>query len=187
MLSPTDPTVIAQKVRLAEQARHRSGLSLGLGTVTMGLMAGLFFSFSVAVMRGLADADSRTFVDTLQRINKAIGNPLFGFAFVGAFVFSATSAVIHHRMGAKDAARWIALAVALYAVTLAITFGASIPLNRLLDEAGPVDLIRDIDALRIRFEGPWNRWNAARTIATTLAFGCMANAARLHGHWTPNP
>ena len=45
--------------------------------MAMALIAGLFYSFSVAVMTGLARADDRTFIDTMQRINRAIQNPMF--------------------------------------------------------------------------------------------------------------
>ena len=48
------------------------GGSLIAATVCVGLMAGLFYSFAIAVMLGLRAADDRTFVGAMQRMNDAI-------------------------------------------------------------------------------------------------------------------
>jgi uncharacterized membrane protein len=43
-------------------------------TVTMGLIAGLFYAYACSVMLGLRQTDARTFVYAMQRINVAILN-----------------------------------------------------------------------------------------------------------------
>jgi hypothetical protein len=64
---------VAEPVR---SARHRvngdgrTGLVLGAALVAMALVAGLIYTFSVAVMPNLAGADDRTFVVTMQRFNE---------------------------------------------------------------------------------------------------------------------
>ena len=65
----------------------------------------------------------------------------------------------------------MALAVALYVVTLLVTAIVSVPLNNLLDSTEPVE-----DA-RALFERRWVRWNAVRTVVCTLAFGALVAAA----------
>ena len=54
-------------------------------TVTTGWMVGLYWSFSIAVMPGLARADDRTFVTGMQGINRAILNGWFALGFGGTW------------------------------------------------------------------------------------------------------
>jgi len=56
-----------------------------------------------------------------------------------------------------------------------------VPLNDRLDAAGDPGRIGDLHAVRDRFEAAWVRANAIRTLACTLAFGCLAWALVLHG------
>lgn len=157
---------------------NRSGLArptTWLATACMGLMAGLFYAFAVAVMPGLARTEDRTFVASMQAVNRAIENLPFAVTFVGSFVFTGAAAFLQYRVGARAAARWILASLALYVVAMAITMGVSIPLNEVL--AG-VDLA-DAAALataRADFEGPWTAANVARALACTLALGCLGYA-----------
>ena len=48
-----------------------------------GLMAGLFFAFSVSVMKALARLPSAEGIAAMQSINVAIINPVFLAAFFG--------------------------------------------------------------------------------------------------------
>jgi len=48
-----------------------------------GLMAGLFFAFSVSVMKALARLPSAEGIAAMQSINVAIINPVFLAAFIG--------------------------------------------------------------------------------------------------------
>ena len=56
-----------------------TGLVLGAALVAMTLVAGLIYTFSVAVMPN--GADDHTFVATMQRFNE---NPAFPVTFTGA-------------------------------------------------------------------------------------------------------
>jgi uncharacterized membrane protein len=162
----------------------RIGLVLGAALVAMGLIAGVFYSFSVAVMPGLAGADDRTFVVTMQQINRAIENPAFFLSFAGALVLAALAAELQRRHGPAVATRWIVAALVLYAIVLAVTFGINIPLNDQLDRAGDPDRISDLAHVRNRFEGPWVAANIVRTLASTAAVAALARALFLHGHTT---
>lgn len=144
-------------------------------TVDTGLLAGLFYAFTVSVMPGLRRVDDRTFVDAMQRINVAIINPWFFGSFLGAPLLTVVAAALQD--GAVLA--WILAALALYGVVLAITVGVNIPLNNALAAAGPPDRAADPTAVRARFEAPWVRWNVARAVVATAGFGCLAVALAL--------
>jgi uncharacterized membrane protein len=160
----------------------RAGVVLQLASLCIGLFAGLLFSFAVAVMPALRKADDRTFVVVMQRINVAIQNPLFGFTFMGGIGFTLAAAVLHRRLGATEATRWIVAALCLYLVALAITGGINIPLN---DKIAKANLdSADFHALRRSFENPWTVAHDIRTVFATLSMACLGRAMVLSGRET---
>lgn len=179
--------VASHRSDLTEYPRHAGALSraagpvLGAAMVAMGLMAGLFYAYTISVMPGLARSDDRTFVTAMQNINWAIQNAAFLSAFVGAFVLTLAAAILQQRLGRRAAARWIAAALVLYVVTLAITMGVNVPLNDQLAAAGDPSRIVDLAAVRTNFEGLWVATNAVRTVVCTLALACLGRALSLHG------
>jgi uncharacterized membrane protein len=154
-------------------------VALVAATMTTGLIAGLFYAYACSVMIALRRADDRTFIDVMQRISKAIQNGWFALSFVGAFVFTALAAVLYLIAGEPLILLFVTAAFAAYLVCLVITFSGNIPLNNRLDAAGPADRIADPAAVRQRFEAPWVRLNTARTLASTVAFGCLCMALAL--------
>lgn len=146
-------------------------------TLATGLMAGLYFAFSVAVMPALARTGDRTFIETMQRVNVAILNGWFTLAFGGALVLGVVAAVMHRGEG-RSALPWIIAGVVLYAASLVITVGCSVPLNDRLADAGAPARIHDPAAVRAQFESAWVHWNIARTLVTIGALGCLAWAMR---------
>ena len=158
----------------------RSG-ALAAATITTGLMAGLYYAYACSVMPGLSRTVDRTFVSAMQQINVAIINPWFFVSFFGAIVFTALAAALHLRGDGRAVLPWIAAALVLYVATLVITIGFNVALNNELAAAGDPDRIADLAAVRERFEATWVRWNIARTVASTAAFGCLIWALVLHG------
>ena len=158
----------------------RSG-ALATATITTGLMAGLYYAYACSVMPGLSRTDDRTFVSAMQQINVAIINPWFFICFFGALVFTVLAAVLHLRGDGRGVLPWIAAALVLYVATLVITIGFNVPLNDELAAAGDPDRTADLAAVRERFEAAWVRWNIARAVACTAAFGCLSWALVLHG------
>jgi uncharacterized membrane protein len=149
------------------------GASLVAATVTMGLLAGLFFAFAMSVMPGLDRTDARTFVDAMQQINEAILNPWLVLILGGAPVFTVIATALHLQVGARAVLPWILAALALYVVALVITIGVNVPLNDALAAAGTLEWITDLTAVREKFEAPWVRWNIVGAVASTAAFGCL--------------
>src|SRR4051794_9859576 len=143
------------------------------GTVTTGLMAGLFTAFSYAVMPGLARTDDAAFVQSMQRINVAILNPVFGLCFGGALVLTAVAALLHR---GRPGLAWIVAGLVLYVAVLAVTFAVNVPLNdRLAAASGAAAAARDA------FERTWVLWNVVRSVLCTTAFGCLCWALLQQG------
>jgi uncharacterized membrane protein len=154
-------------------------------TLTMGLMAGMFGDWAVTIMRGLRATDDRTFVGAFQAIDRAIYNPLFMLTFMGALAFTGVAAVLYLRGEDHAPLPWVAVAFGLYLATFIITIAINVPLNDGLKAAGDPDRIADLAAVRAAFqEARWVAWNIVRTVATTVAFGCLAWALVLHGRAT---
>jgi uncharacterized membrane protein len=147
------------------------GASLIAATIAVGLMAGVFYVFAHAVMPGLRRVDDRTFVASFQAIDRAIINPWFIPVFIGAIGLLLLAAGLH--VG-EDPLPWILAALVLYLVTFVLTMRVNVPLNDALKAAGDPDQI-DVAAARARFgEDRWARFNVVRTVASTVALGCLA-------------
>jgi uncharacterized membrane protein len=175
---------VAEPVRLARHLADgdgRTGLVLGAALVAMALVAGLCFTFSVAVMPNLADADDRTFVATMQRFND---NPVFQITFTGALVLTALAVVLQRRHGPARAVRWTVAALVLYGIVLAVTFGLHIPLNDDIDQAGDPERAAELADVRDDVEAPWVAGNIPRTLLTTAAVAALGRALFLHGRST---
>jgi uncharacterized membrane protein len=151
-------------------------LALFTATMTTGLMAGLFYTFTIAVMPGLAASDDRTYVVAMRRINIAIQNGWFGIAFAGAAVLTLGAALLH--LGEPELP-WLVAAFVSYGLVLALTFSVNIPLNEALDKVDESAPAAEHTAARERFETRWVRWNVARTLLNVAAFGFLIWALAL--------
>ena len=155
--------------------------TLVAATVAMGLFAGLFWSFAVAVMPGLRQASDRTFVEAMQRINVAIVNPVFLLVFLGAPVLTIVAGALQLSADDRAPLPWIVAGFVLSAAAFVATVAVNIPLNNALDAAGPPDQAGDLAGVRERFESRWVRWNIVRAVTSTAAFACLCWALLLYG------
>ncbi len=149
------------------------------GILSTGLMAGLFFGWAVSVIPGTSRIPDRTYIDTMQSINRAIVNPVFVLFFMGTPVVLGAGAIAHFRAG--DSRRgWLMIAAAsTYVVgVLGVTVGRNIPLNETLD-AFDLDTAsaEAISAQRGDYERLWNRWHNVRTAGSTAALSLAALSA----------
>lgn len=141
-----------------------------VATVLTGLSAGLFATFSYAVMPGLRRTTDATFVQAMRAINVAIINPVFAIVFLGAAAATVAALVAGWSGSSRP---WLIAALALYVVgAFAVTGAVNVPRNDAL-EAGS----GSATALRSEFESSWVLWNHARSLLTTAAFVCLAAAA----------
>jgi uncharacterized membrane protein len=154
-----------------------TGHVLVAALVAMAFVAGLLYTFSVAVMPNLADADDRTFVATMQRFND---NPVFALTFTVALVLSVLAVVLQRRHGPGVATRWSIAALVLYGLVVALTAALHIPLNNEIDRAGDPDRITNVADVRDDFEGPWVAGNIVRTVLSMAAVAALARSLLLH-------
>ncbi|MEW2499503.1 DUF1772 domain-containing protein [Amycolatopsis sp. CA-161197] len=145
-----------------------SGVVLVVAIVAAGLIAGLFYSYAVSVMPGLARADDHTFVTAMREINIAIVNGWFLLTFLGAPLLAAAAAVLDLASGGRGALPWLIAGFALLLAMIVITAVKNIPMNNALDR-GTAPLAE----LRARFETSWVRWNLLRAFASTAGFACL--------------
>ncbi|TSI15493.1 DUF1772 domain-containing protein [Brevibacterium aurantiacum] len=138
-----------------------------LAIVLNGLLAGLFFAFSIAVIPGFRRVDDSTYVRSFRAINTAILNPLFLLVFCLAPLSAVVSVVLRLWGGGAEPVLWLVIAALCSMLTFVITAGANVPLNNALDRS-------EVDTeARQRFESRWNRWNHARTLTSIGAFACF--------------
>lgn len=141
-------------------------------------MAGLFYAYSCSVNPGLQRLSDAGYLAAMQSINRAILNPVFLGVFLGTALLLPFATWFSYGAG-PNLRFWLLLgAAACYLLgTFGVTMFGNVPLNEALDafpleNAGPDQLA----AQRTRFEAPWNRLHALRTVAAVLAFGLAVGA-----------
>lgn len=132
-----------------------------------GLMAGLFFVFSVSVMRALAQMTPQEGIRAMKLINRTILNPIFLGTFFGTAVCCLCIAAIS-ALERQSGWEWSMTGAIVYLVGgFFITAWVNVPLNNALDgvsastENGP--------RLWERYLKRWTRWNHLRTAASITA------------------
>jgi uncharacterized membrane protein len=136
----------------------------GAAAVGSGLVGGVFFVFSVAIMPAFARLPERHGVAVMQTINVTIVRAPFITAFIGTALLCAAQVVLAPTdvLGVAGAA--------LYVVGgLGVTMALNVPLNNRLTavDADAPDAFWGVYARR------WTVWNHVRTAA------CLAAAALL--------
>jgi len=149
-------------------------VALLLALVGSGLMAGLFFAFSVAVMPALAHEPVPAAMTAMQRINVAIVRPVFLLVFVGTLVV-AVAAAIFSVLDPDAATPWGVAGAVLYLVTsVGLTAGYHVPRNNALVAADPATA--EGAGLWATYLREWVPWNHVRAIGCVLATASFAIA-----------
>lgn len=136
------------------------------------LMAGLFFVFSVAVMRAFGALPPETGMAAMRSINVSIVNPIFLLVFMGTAALCALVAVLSLLNWQAPGARYLMLGSALYLIGgLLVTVVVNVPMNDALAAAHP----GSTEALKVwaSYLTNWTAWNHVRTVAclaATVAF-----------------
>lgn len=148
----------------------------GLGALGSGLLLGLFFTWSNAVLPGMDQSPPEAAVAVMTAANRAIQNPSFGLVFAGTpfvLVAGAIGAGLA-RVPSASLALGAAAAACLVGV-IAVTAGASLPLNEAL-AAGT----GEPHLAWAAFAVPWLRWNAVRIASCAVsAIGAMVGLCLL--------
>lgn len=151
-------------------------------TLFAGLMAGLFFAWSVSVTPGLAGLDDRGYLQAFQEMNRAIQNPFFLMVFMGLAILLPLLCFQVYSPGG-NMRFWYVLGAALFYVlgVIAVTFMGNIPLNNELDVLNIDNMTPEQMAFfRRGFESKWNWLNVIRAICSSLSLlllvmACMQN------------
>lgn len=136
--------------------------------MTTGLLAGVYYGFSIAVMPALARVDDRTFVDVMNKINVVIVGPAFMVSFAGSVLAAAAAAIILRKN--PRLRRWIWPGAALGLIGFLITVAINVPLNNQLAAA------TDLATARQHFQSAWVTANSVRAAITTLSFAALSGA-----------
>ncbi|MEO0369685.1 MAG: anthrone oxygenase family protein [Pseudomonadota bacterium] len=134
-----------------------------LGT---GLMAGVYFAFSVFIMPALAELTPPTAAAAMNAINRVILKTIF----IPIFFISSLNVLI---LGII-APSWFTLSsAALYLLGMTVCTAAfNVPLNNNLRDAAA----RDLEQIWSHYLVVWTRWNHVRTISSVLACALLATS-----------
>jgi uncharacterized membrane protein len=131
-------------------------------------MAGLFFAFSVSVMKALARLPSAQGIATMQSINIAIINPVFLAAFFGTATACVLVMIAALLRWDDPGAIYLLIGGALYLVgTFLVTLVFNVPKNNALAAIVATDARSAI--LWTDYLSTWTASNHARTAAALAA------------------
>jgi uncharacterized membrane protein len=148
--------------------------TLKLATVLgCGLIAGVFFAFSVFVMQALARLKPANGITAMQSINIAVINPLFMTVFLGtaaACIFLVVFSLLNwHQAGTS----YLLIASLLYLIgTFGVTIVFNVPLNESLTVVDPNS--NDGAKIWANYLTNWTNWNHVRTTAALVAAALFA-------------
>ncbi|MEM8895096.1 MAG: DUF1772 domain-containing protein [Bacteroidota bacterium] len=139
--------------------------------ILTGLSAGLFYAWSVSVIPGTQQISDRTYLETMQSINRAILNPAFFIIFFGSIVFLSIASIYEFQTGRL--VFWIMLLASItYLIgTVGVTGLGNVPLNDQLDTLRLTELSADqAREFRQYYESNWNRLHLIRMIFSVVSF-----------------
>jgi uncharacterized membrane protein len=146
-----------------------------LALVGSGLIAGVFFIFSVCVMRVLGGLPPPQGIAAMQSINVVIINPWFISVFLGTAavcLYVAIAAAL--RFDGTASVLLIVGACAYVLGTFAVTMVFNVPRNDGLAALQP----DTVEAARYwqEYLREWTSWNHARTVGATIATALLGGA-----------
>jgi uncharacterized membrane protein len=145
-------------------------ISAAVTLALTGAMAGLFFAFSVAVMRALEAIAPEEAIRAMQSINRKILNPLFLATFLLAPVAGAVTGALLLGLGETWAAAIMFLAAVVYVLGSFVPTGrVNVPLNNALDAAAVPADPNEAARLWSDYSTRWTRWNTLRAVVCTIS------------------
>jgi uncharacterized membrane protein len=146
-----------------------------LAALGCGVMAGLFFAFSVSVMKALARLPSAEGIAAMQSINVAIINPVFLAVFLGTAVACLLVMIAALLRWHNPGAVYSLIGGALYLVgTFFVTLVFNVPKNNALASVAPAD--PESASLWTDYLSKWTAWNHVRAAAALAAAASLTIA-----------
>lgn len=138
-------------------------------TLITGLSAGFFYAWQVSVIPGTKLVNARTYIETMQSVNRAIINPAFMLIFFGTFLMQILTMYLYR--GTSAMAYLLAACLCYFFGTLLVTGLGNVPLNNGLDLLNIADMSPEqLDKSRLQYELKWNRLHTLRTVFAVLSF-----------------
>lgn len=142
-----------------------------------GLMAGLFFVFSVFMMTALARLGPPQGIAAMQAVNVTIINPIFLTVFMGTALLSLITTVAAILGWGTEGSGWLLVGSLFYLVgIIVVTMVFNVPLNNQLAAVDPAG--GEGAAMWARYLDVWVKWNHVRTVAGLGALACFIQALR---------
>ncbi len=136
-------------------------------SVCTGLVGGVFFAFSVFIMRALAQLPPEQGVAAMKRINVTVITPLFMGLFIGAVPLLAVAAYAAYS-AASGASAWLMVAFFVYTLgSVGVTIAFNVPRNNRL--AGMEATSAEANSYWPAYIKEWILWNHVRCLASILA------------------
>lgn len=145
---------------------------LWFAIISIGLMAGVYFTFSAFVMRSLDVIEKPSGMLAMQSINRVIQRSTFLPLFFASTLACIALAIVAILDLSDPAALATLSGSILYVVGMfVVTVAFNVPLNNAL-EATNADS-SDGDAMWRRYMQRWTVWNHVRTFSCTAAFALL--------------
>jgi uncharacterized membrane protein len=139
-----------------------------LSALSSGLIAGVFFAFSVSVMPGLGRLPPPQGIAAMQSINVAILNPWFFAAFFGTAAACVFLWIFSLLTWPEAPAIYLLVGSLAYLVgSILVTIVFNVPLNNALEAVDPESAAGA--RLWADYLSRWTSWNHARAAASAAA------------------
>ncbi|ATL46045.1 hypothetical protein COR50_02080 [Chitinophaga caeni] len=140
-----------------------------ISIITCGLIAGIFFAFSIAINPAFSKLDDLAYIKAMQHINESIQNLLFLACFLLPCFLLPVSAWLNFKQGAIAAAWLFTIAALLYIIgVFGLTIAVNVPLNNQL--ATLTIHGEQLSIVRHQFSGKWNLAHTWRTALSIVVF-----------------
>jgi uncharacterized membrane protein len=139
-----------------------------LAVLGCGLMAGVFFAFSVFIMKALSRLPAREGIAAMQAINIAVVNPVFLLIFLGTALANIFVVVLSLLSWQEPSAPYLFIGSSLYLVgSFLVTIVFNIPKNDALAAISPTDPASSKQW--VKYLATWTTWNHIRAVASLAA------------------
>lgn len=161
-----------------------NNILLILTTFSSGLIAGLFYAWSISVTPGIAKISDGSYLEAFQSMNRAILNPVFFSFFMGLLFLLPLLSYMYYSPVLSNQFWLIISATVIYLLgVMAITIFGNVPLNNTLEVLHIESMSQEqMESFRYGFEKQWNDLNTIRTICSSFTFillliACIQNVS----------
>lgn len=140
---------------------------VGLSTIVLGIMAGLFWTYTFNVNYAMLEVDGETYATVQSLLNENVRHFIFFFFFFGGGFFSVLAVIANFRNWRRFDF-WLLLTGCLIYIFGVIYFtrAVNLPLNYTTEAWDPQNLPADWTSVR----DAWNRANAFRVFTSVTPF-----------------